>query len=45
MPLSYPTKIKAFKFQKAARNHVRLNVSNSHDDGRSERPFLKSERT
>ena len=28
MPLSYPTKIKAFKFQKAVRNQVRLDVSN-----------------
>src|SRR5208282_1550886 len=53
-------KNKAFKFQKAVRNHVRLNVLKCDGEcrcdvlqleavmvliGRTERPFLKSERT
>jgi hypothetical protein len=39
------TKLPAFQFQKAATNHVRLNVLKLDEDGRSEHPFLKSERT
>jgi hypothetical protein len=36
-------KVPAFTFLKAARNHVRLNVSKLDDDGCRENPFLKSE--
>ena len=44
MPLSYPTKNQGFPVSESRQKYCSAERIKLHDDGRSERPFLKSER-
>jgi hypothetical protein len=45
MPLPYPTKINGFQVSESRQKSRSSERSIFNDDGRSERPFLKSEQT